>query len=666
VKPAWILLPLLLALALALRVRGADELSVSPEEQVSGGVSTVWQFDDARSALTLRRVQLALAADRLPATDRMIAYPDLREYPGLPVFPGLVAIASELTLSRKGGDPALGGVDEARFETFIAYIPVVLGVLTTLLVFLAAGAMSHVRSKFAAAMLAASVFAVAPVAVHSGSVAQIETTVWIALLLALADRAYHARDSLDRVQAALLTGVLVGTALASSPLGLVLFVAAWCGYLAAATHTDELRAHTAQREGLLFCLIAGAVSLVANLEGPWQVEAGSLSAHAARGTTGVVVASCVPFLLGAIPLFKRSSRGLRVAVSVLVVTGLVIVLPGVAGGLWDAVRVQLFDRDLIVTEDGRGPLLWGAEGLELTSFLRELTPLVLLFPFAWLLAAGRWPRPERVLLLVLGLALGVLALFERSFAPLVMVPMAVTLGVVADDESRRAEARVRRRFVPIMALLVLGAHAVAPFLSTPDVDTRAERIHFLRGLRWMRDNTPSPGAWNAPTPAKDWGVLSVPAVGPAIAYHARRPAIASGTGAFLGSARDGAVSNALLAEGGEDFLRRARSLGAAYIVVAPRMLRDARRLETVAAELSGSGKASGPARLRRSVLWALTFPATDGQSPYPELERVYASDLRVTPEGRAPVGGEPSGPAVSIYKLPLGPPERIEAEMRAR
>jgi len=669
-KPAWILLPLLLALALALREHGAEELSVSPDEMPGIESPAVWQVDDARGALLLRRVELALAADRLPATDRMIAYPDLREYPGLPLFPGLLAIACELTLSRAGGDPALGGVDERRFETFVAHIPPVLGVLATLLVFLAAGTMSHVRSKFAAAMLAAGVYAVAPVAVRSGGVAQVETTVWIAFLLAgllaLADRAYHARDSLDRVQAALLVGVLVGAALASSPVGLVLFAAAWCGYLAAATHTDELRAHTAQREGLLFCLVAGAVSLVANLEGPWQVVPDSLSAHAARGATGIVMASCVPFLLGAVPLFKRTSRGFRVAVSVLVVAALVFVLPGVAGGLWDAVRVQLLDRDLIVTPGGRGPLLWGADGLELASFLRDLTPLVLLFPFAWLLAAGRWPRPERVLLLVLGLALGVLALFERSFAPLLIVPLAVTLGVVADDESRRAEARMRRRFVPLLALLVLGAHAVAPFVQAPDPEARAERIHFLRGLRWMRDNTPSPGAWNAPTPAKDWGVLSVPAVGPAIAYHARRPALASGTGAFLGSSRGESIAHALLAEGGEEFAHRARALGAAYVVVAPRMLRDLRRLEAAAAELEGASGASGPARLRRSALWTLTLASGDETSPYPEIERVYASELRVTPEGRAPVGGEPSGPAVSIYRLPVGPPERVESEMRAR
>ena len=221
-KSAWILLPLLLALALGLRERRASEVALAPEEALAVGAPAAWLVDDAASTLLLRRVELALAADRLPASDRSLTFPELREVPGMPVFPGLLAVVCEIALTEPGGDPALGGVDEPRLEGLLVHVPVALGVCATLLVFLAAGTMAHGRSKFAAAMLAAGVYAVAPVTVRTGEVGQVGSLAWLtfllAALLALADRAYHARDSLDRVQAALIAGVVVGVALASSPL----------------------------------------------------------------------------------------------------------------------------------------------------------------------------------------------------------------------------------------------------------------------------------------------------------------------------------------------------------------------------------------------------------------------------------------------------------------
>ena len=50
---------------------------------------------------------------------------------------------------------------------------------------------------------------------------------------------------------------------------------------------------------------------------------------------------------------------------------------------------------------------------------------------------------------------------------------------------------------------------------------REERIEFVTGLRWMRENTESPGAWNAAGSRSQWGVLSSYSVGDLIGYHAR-------------------------------------------------------------------------------------------------------------------------------------------------
>jgi hypothetical protein len=89
------------------------------------------------------------------------------------------------------------------------------------------------------------------------------------------------------------------------------------------------------------------------------------------------------------------------------------------------------------------------------------------------------------------------------------------------------------------------------------------RVEIARGLRWMREHTPSPGPWNAPRAQPDWGVLSVPSRGAEIAWQARRPVVFSEAGAYGSLESLRAVSKVLR---GDEFERSMHSCGARFLV----------------------------------------------------------------------------------------------------
>jgi hypothetical protein len=234
------------------------------------------------------------------------------------------------------------------------------------------------------------------------------------------------------------------------------------------------------------------------------------------------------------------------------------------------------------------------------------------------------------------------------------VPMACALGAALDvalasaSSARRTAARV----VAWSCVALLACHAAAAWLAPRDAARREERIEYVKGLRWMRDNTPSPGAWNAPAGPDDWGVIATPASGALVAYHARRPSVVSDLGWSDGSDALSLAARALLDASPVALVRFARVYRAGYIVVAPRDLRDLASLERLASEPVG-GSSTGAERDVASTMLARLALAAEGAGaePVPGFERVYASARRVNVAGHAAAPGQSGGPAVSIYRI---------------
>ncbi len=223
-----------------------------------------------------------------------------------------------------------------------------------------------------------------------------------------------------------------------------------------------------------------------------------------------------------------------------------------------------------------------------------------------------------------------------------------------------------RRWTLSIAGAVLVAHALAGLLFQPDLALHETRVEIARGLRWMRDNTPSPGPWNAPRAQPDWGVLAVPARGMEIAWEARRPAVFSEAGVYGSVDTLKGASTALRATSAEDLARAMHACGARYLVLTPL---DDRGYQSVCNLPVSMGGAPNDFVGDEGCWWKVSVTASRAETTL-GLRRVYASSRVVMENGRAITSpgtyGVPLGPAISIWELPA--PERDDTgpQMRPR
>jgi asparagine N-glycosylation enzyme membrane subunit Stt3 len=219
--PLLVLSLVLVAFAARERVGAARRLpagetlaagSALASDDVAG---TTWCIDDARSAWHMRRVELALAARRLPSFDRSIGHPDGREAPDGPLYATLLAFVGE-RLAPRSGDASLGGIDERGLERVLAHASPVLGALAVLAALAAGAALARPGRRLAAGLAAGAVYAFAPAALVAGAAGHLDERVWLDLAIALhayvVVRALGAREALDRMQGALLAGLVAGLA----------------------------------------------------------------------------------------------------------------------------------------------------------------------------------------------------------------------------------------------------------------------------------------------------------------------------------------------------------------------------------------------------------------------------------------------------------------------
>jgi hypothetical protein len=328
---------------------------------------------------------------------------------------------------------------------------------------------------------------------------------------------------------------------------------------------------------------------------------------------------------------------------------------------WAALAIYLECRWIAAAAGGRdlsaatlGGMLAGAAGALAVLLSSSAAPLAL-GGGIWLAARAARAAPERradgwralamfalVLVAVLAVApageaalLGRIASgmrtagwWARALAPLA----ALAVGLACAGRGRRLPS-AGAAVVLIAALAVLGA----PLRGAAAGGSEARRA-IASGMRWLRDHSPSPGPFNQAGASADWCVLTAPEWGAAVAYHARRPAVAARFPSVGGPPALARARAALAVSDAPALSAALCELGASYVVVSPLMAR--------APSIAGLPMESAFGRL--------AFPATRQDSDFASaLELVHASDLWITAEGLPVVSGSdstPSGPAVSIYR----------------
>ena len=280
---------------------------------------------------------------------------------------------------------------------------------------------------------------------------------------------------------------------------------------------------------------------------------------------------------------------------------------------------------LAIPREDAAPLLWlpdPATGGLLASSIDTL--LLALAPLAFGLWFARPLLREPLVAAVAtasALSCACALVDRRFFAPFVAASLALTALALARTtfDARRGLAAA------LLAVVALAAPTVLRVKASP-----VPREALPAALRWLRERSSSPGAFNHPEAEQSWRVAAPPALAGSIGLHARRGVVAA---SFEG-ARSGpgaALAGVFEAEEPVELAVALARADAPYLLVTPLALRDG--------ELS-LGARSLFARL-----------ALDPQLDLAgALEPVYVSPQWITADGRAPRAGEAAGPAVAIYR----------------
>lgn len=459
------------------------------------------RFVEPEGAWNLRRVQLALASGRVAQFDRAARFPAGGDVVDPPVFVAALAGAAYLGLNGATGSAGGAPLDEARLADLLRHVGPLLGLLLVLVVHRAAarlgGGAARARALAAAAQLAIATPFVLPL-----EAGRLPLGAWSALLsavgLSLAVPLLR-RDGemLDRLQSAMLAGLVLGLGLASSALVLAvvvpLVVLLGVGLYSA---PDGESRRTRAREALLLMVSMACIAALPAVGGPWQKPDpdGPVGRLAHAAPLGILLAALPIGLAFWRPISKRlAARGLTLSaatIALLIAVGAICALfPGLptprAHGLppaWMLLHVIAF---VCCLRDRRGA------GLRAWCFV---------FPVAWIVASF----DER----------------GAIFAGLV--------GAVLTAAAIWPAGRPTRRWLLAALATVLVADVAGSWMSrTVDEERRATDARVAHALQALRISTPSPGPWNATRAALAWCIAAPPALTPAVLLHARRPVLAA-------------------------------------------------------------------------------------------------------------------------------------------
>ncbi|MBK7645170.1 MAG: hypothetical protein IPJ19_19345 [Planctomycetes bacterium] len=590
----WLVVLLALALAWPLRTRAGAGNVVEPGELY--GVSAL--FSDGESYAHARRIACALEGAGIGSRDGMLGHPDPAELVGPPLYDAARAALAQTRVAQG---------DELGLQRFLAGIGPWAGALACFLVWLAASAAGAGALE---SLLAAAWVAVAPACVQGAEFGRLGDVAFglvpLALAARFASRTLSSAEPLRAVLGGISSGALAGLLLANSPAGLVPFLAGAAAFAYWTFRSGSELARFAARAGLFYALVGALVARMLVLDGPWQADPGGLFAAWVELASVLAFACAAPFLVAMAREQFASKRFLPFLVMLAGAVMIVVLLARARepmARVWDAWMQARALRPLFGTHSA-------------LSVFVSLTPLVLLVPLGWFACLRAKPGAASLYLVLLSAGTLVATLLDPELASWCVLAGALVLARAVTGWGKGAR---ERRWAIGIGAAVLAVHALAGFLVLPDMSLHETRVEIARGLRWMRDHTPSPGPWNAPRAQPDWGVVSVPARGAQLAWDARRPAVFSEAGEYgkLESLR--AAESVLQARNAADLTRAMHGCGARYLVLSP---------------LEGD-----------------VDPAPDSG-----LVRRYASTRLVDRAGHALAG--PGLPAISIWELP--PPEKSE------
>ncbi len=474
---------------------------------------------DPSSARHLRRVELALSANRTPQIDRFIAHPAATPLAEPPLFDTVLAVGARGVLGEDGGG---GGraPNERRLERVLSQVGPLSLVVLLAVVYVAARRFQP-GGRRTPALVALLVVACSPVLSEQTLAGRLSLGPTLAVLTALAlilvPSAVGARDSLDRLSAGLLLGLVTGVGLAISSLFAGVALAVWATLLRAAWTAPISERAGAARGGLLFSVGAVVIGLSPLFDGPWQGAPPGPVAEWARqvGIGGVV--GCVPFALAGLPGAGRLLGNRAANLAILAACG---------------------------------ALVWARAG-HLGLTVSSATSVLGAWPLAFAIAV--LPGAEvggsaglRSCLRLAGLSTLVLALTDPEGSASFLVVAALTAGALPFAVDRPPLLR-RAGAVLVAGGIAVGLGGIAErALRSP-----APEIELVGTLRWLREHSVAPGPWNAADARQAWAVGCPRELASLVHYHARRPTVTFEVGTLTDPAawaRAAGVRYLLLAE----------------------------------------------------------------------------------------------------------------------
>lgn len=516
-------------LVVALLLGLAARLAPISERRLDAGANELgdsrWIVDDASTALHLRRIELALAEGRVPQHDPLQAHGAGPEIPSLPVFDALLAGFAQRWLADADGDPALGGVDEADLEAFAAWFGPVAYVLA--FATLAWSAWIATRGAQYAVLLAAVTFATAPAAIAAGEVGRLDAAALALVLLGLLVRstqvAVHAEDALTTILEALLGGVVAGLLASMSAAGPFLALPTAAAFLVRALRGPIAVRPIAVRAGLLFTLIAAFTSRLPLAEGPWESLPGGLVERWTLAASDLLLVSAAPFALLLLTAPRDEARKGRTFARIAMLAAMLALLVFELPRAWAAASAP-------IAAWWKSRALLGVDPASDTAFYLLVSLVIPCAAVVSLLRFAVKRDAPSLHLASLVLVTTALACFERATTSLCVLACAVAVaGGITSLWSERAQ---RWWLVGLGLPLVLVALIDARFRAEFGSGFPTEKVERFAALRWIRDNVPAGGPFNSSSAQSTWGILANPYEGELVAYHARRPVLASSAAAF--------------------------------------------------------------------------------------------------------------------------------------
>lgn len=619
-----LLLPVLLALAFVARWEPTRTIRLALDERTGG--QGAWLIDDPRTCEHLRRVEVAAATDKVVVTDTFLAHPHGAEVPALPVLDTLLASVAQRFLRSPEGDVAMGFVDEAALEDLAVKLPPILGLLAVLATYAAARQITTGPRRDVAALVAAALVAFFPATVGVTAAGVLDAAAIGCVLQAFLVRATARSLESDRMPAALLdalvAGAVSGLLVATTALGLFLFLPVWAAFVGRAWRASGEARANALRSGIFFSIVAALLARMPLSEGPWEESTGLVRGWLA-GTSLLVFGSCAPFVVMSLRKGSETPRAFRTAVFVAVLVALAWQAPSAWTDLAPPVRAwgehlatwRALQAD---PRDAEAGFDWAAM---LGIVLGATTPLL----------RDRRSDPTTRLLVVGAITACVAAFLTPLARPYAVVACALLVARALDHVLGQTELATWRRVgLPAgIAVLALGV-GLAPYARAVDRAQREERIDFVDALRWMRANTESGGAWNSPHVGGGWGVFASVTDGALVLYHARRPVVAS-PWSLHGGLEARRALDAAAARGPEAFVRHLRGQQIHYVLLPGRT--DRLGLD-----------------LRLGFEWGRVLEILRAESPG-DFRRVFTTQRVVGARGRAPAEGAPGWPVATIFAL---------------